>query len=99
MLAAHLHVGPQQPQNRGSFDMVNSQTRFRCPACGFAIFNRRLAQCEFCKAALPVNRLFNASDLARLQAEADRNAKIRKDLAREAEAEKQRKRRRRGDGG
>ena len=79
--------------------MATSQSRFRCPACDFAIFNRRLAQCEACKAELPINLRFNAADLARLQVEADRNEKVRKDLAQDAEAEERRKQRWRGDGG
>lgn len=79
--------------------MPKSPSRFHCPACGFAIFNRRIAQCEACKAQLPVSLLFNTTDLERIQVDADRNEKIRKDLAREAEAEEQRKQRRRGEGG
>ena len=79
--------------------MANTQTRFRCPACGFAIFNRRLPQCEACKAELPQSLLFNDADLNRLQQDADHNAKIRKDMAQEAEAQELKKQRRRGDGG
>ncbi len=76
-----------------------STARFQCPACGFAIFNRRLAACESCKAPLPAALLFSGSDLARLEQEAARIEKIRRDMAREAERDEAEKQRRRGEGG
>lgn len=79
--------------------MATSQDRFRCPACGFAIFNRRIQQCESCKAALPPNLLFNAEDLSRLQAEAEQVEKIRLALTHEAAEEELKRQKRRGDGG
>ena len=73
-------------------------SRFNCPACGFAVFNRRLAACEKCGAALPTALRFTEGELARLEAQAARIDKIRADMAAEAERQEE-KRRRRGDGG
>ena len=74
-------------------------TRFRCPACNFAIFNRRIATCEACGASLPAELLFSPAHLALLDAEHAKNERLRKDMANEAdEAERQRVKRR-GDGG
>ena len=74
-------------------------SRFNCPACGFAVFNRRLAACEKCGAALPTALRFTEGELARLEAQAARIDKIRADMAAEAERQEEEKRRRRGDGG
>ena len=78
---------------------MTTSTRFKCPACGFTIFNRRLAACESCKAPLPVALQFNDTELARLEQESARIEKIRRDMAREAERLEEEKQRRRGDGG
>ena len=74
-------------------------SRFRCPACGFTVFNRRVAACESCKAPLPENLRFSESELARLEEESVRIEKIRRDMAREAERLEEERQRRRGDGG
>lgn len=42
-------------------------TRPTCPACGFAVFNRRCATCEKCHAALPASIAYTASEIAGLQ--------------------------------
>ena len=78
---------------------MTDSSRFRCPACGFAVFNRRVAKCESCKAPLPAGLRFSTDDLVRLEAESVRIEKIRRDMAREAEREEEERQRRRGDGG
>ena len=78
---------------------MTTSMRFKCPACGFSVFNRRLNLCEACKAPLPISLGFNEKELALLEEEALRNAKIRRDLAREAEQIEAKKKRRREDGG
>ena len=79
--------------------LMTDSSRFRCPACGFTVFNRRIAACESCKAPLPANLMFTGKELARLEEESARIAKIRADMAREAERLEQERQRRRGDGG
>lgn len=59
-------------------------SRFRCPACSFPVFNRRVARCESCAAELPASLLFTTPQLAILDAEHARNEKARADLARGA---------------
>ncbi len=78
--------------------MINA-SRFGCPACGFTVFNRRLATCESCKAPLPANLRFTKAELARLEEESARIEKIRADMAREAERLDEERRRSYGDGG
>ncbi len=73
--------------------------KFSCPACGFTVFNRRVATCESCKAALPANMRFSVDELARLEAEAARIDTIRLEMLLEAELAEAEKRKRRGDGG
>ncbi|MFZ2328268.1 MAG: hypothetical protein WAW73_15225 [Rhodoferax sp.] len=74
-------------------------TRFRCPACGFTVFNRRLATCESCHANLSVGLRFTAADLVRLAEDEARNTETRKELARQAEELERQRQKRRGDGG
>lgn len=78
--------------------MIDS-SRFRCPACGFTVFNRRIAACESCKVSLPADLMFTGKELARLEDESARIAKVRADMAREAERLEEERQRRRGDGG
>lgn len=59
----------------------NGASRFTCPACRFPIFNRRVATCESCGAALPAELLFTAQQLKVIDAEHQRNEQARKDLA------------------
>jgi hypothetical protein len=47
--------------------------QYRCPACGFSIFNRRLAVCESCGGALPPDLLFSSEEKAALDAEHERS--------------------------
>lgn len=74
-------------------------TRFRCHACGFTVFNRRLATCESCHANLPVELRFTAADLVRLAEDEARNTETRKELACQAEELERQRQKRRGDGG
>jgi hypothetical protein len=46
---------------------------FKCPACGFRIFNRRLKRCEKCSAALPAEFQYTANELAKIEAERSEN--------------------------
>jgi hypothetical protein len=45
---------------------VNIKPNFKCPACGFTVFNRRYPTCERCKAALPAGMAHSAWELAAL---------------------------------
>jgi len=48
---------------------------FRCPACGFRVFNRRYSRCEGCGAGLPAELLLSDADIElreRRQAELNR---------------------------
>lgn len=54
-----------------------SQGRFRCPACGFQIFNRRLSKCEACGNLLPSELLLTSEVAAKLDAEYERDRKKR----------------------
>lgn len=62
---------------------MSPTSRFRCPSCGFTIFNRRIATCESCSAVLPAELLFTAQHLAVIDAEHARNEQIRAKLASE----------------
>ena len=73
--------------------------RFQCPACGFAVFNRRVANCEFCSLALPASFFLSAVELAAIDAEHERNEQTRKDLARDAEEIERRRAKKWNDGG
>ncbi len=59
--------------------------RFLCPACGFAVFNRRLPTCERCKAVLPEEYVFKPEQLAAIEAEHERYDEMRKDIGREVD--------------
>ena len=74
-------------------------TRLRCPACNFAIFNRRVATCEACGAGLPAELLFSPEHLTFLDAEHAKNERVREDMAKEADALERQRVKRRGDGG
>jgi ribosomal protein L37E len=63
---------------------MNSDTRFRCPACGFAVFNRRVAKCESCSAVLPNELRYTSEELKSIEADHESNEKIRQQLMREA---------------
>jgi len=63
---------------------MTSPSRFRCPACNFPVFNRRVARCESCAAELPASLLFTTPQLAVVDAEHARNEKARAELARGA---------------
>ena len=78
---------------------MTGSSRFNCPTCGFAVFNRRLAACESCKAPLPASLRFSADELAGIERESARIEKIRRDMAQEAERLEQERRRRQGDAG
>jgi len=52
--------------------------RYRCPKCGFRIFNRRVSKCESCGAALPSELLFSQEQIAALDAEHEKSEKQRR---------------------
>lgn len=56
--------------------------RYRCPTCGFQIFNRRVSKCESCGAALPSELLFSRQQIAALDAEHEKSEKQRRARAR-----------------
>ena len=74
-------------------------TRFRCPACQFPIFNRRVAACEACAEKLPADLLFSPEHLSLLDAEHAKNESVREDMAKEADELERQRVKRRGDGG
>jgi len=47
--------------------------RFRCPACGFRVYNRRVRYCEKCKAALPPEFQYTEAELAKIEEERRKN--------------------------
>ncbi|MFH2134865.1 MAG: hypothetical protein ABII81_06750 [Pseudomonadota bacterium] len=47
--------------------------RYRCPACDFPIFNRRVPRCESCGADLPQALLYSEQQIASIDAEFDKN--------------------------
>lgn len=61
-----------------------SQNKFRCPACGFQIFNRRIAKCEACGSQLPNELLFTPEEVAKLDAQYEQNRKHREEQMRRA---------------
>jgi hypothetical protein len=69
---------------------MNTATRFVCPACGFAIFNRRIANCESCAAALPADLLFSPDEVSAMEAEHARNEKLREELEKFEKRERER---------
>lgn len=73
--------------------------RFRCPACGFTVFNTRVTRYEACHAPLPDTARYTAADRARLEQDAADVDRRRAALAREAEEQAAERERRRGDGG
>ena len=40
---------------------------YRCPKCGFRIFNRRYPRCESCKTLLPSELVYSAEEVKELQ--------------------------------
>ena len=57
-------------------------SKYRCPECGFRIFNRRVPRCESCGAALPEELLLTAEEKAALDAEHEESATRRAEQAR-----------------
>lgn len=72
---------------------------FRCPACNFAVFNRRVPKCEKCGRELPEDFRFSSRDLALLAKEQARVDKARRELQRDREEEQRKREERRGSGG
>ena len=60
--------------------LMNTTSRFRCPACGFAVFNRRIAKCESCGGALPADLLYSPEELLMIEQEHAKNEKTRQEL-------------------
>lgn len=56
--------------------------KYRCPSCGFQIFNRRVQKCESCGGKLPQELLFSPQQIAALDAEHERSKKEREARAR-----------------
>jgi hypothetical protein len=52
-------------------------SKYRCPACGFQIFNRRVAKCESCGVAVPRDLLLSAQEASKLDARYERGTKER----------------------
>jgi DNA-directed RNA polymerase subunit RPC12/RpoP len=58
--------------------------KYRCPSCGFQIFNRRFPKCESCGATLPSELLFTPEEIAALDAEHEKSRREREARARKA---------------
>jgi len=58
--------------------------RYRCPECGFQIFNRRVPKCESCGAALPAELLLRRDQIAALDAAHEKSKKEQEARARAA---------------
>lgn len=76
-----------------------SGPRHRCPHCGFAVYNRRLSRCESCGGALPPSIRLSEAERQHMEADAERNEQVRRDLAADAERAEAERERRRGSGG
>lgn len=63
---------------------MTKTARHGCPACGFTVFNRRVARCESCGAALPAGLLFSPEQISSIDAEHERNEKTRQTFKRGA---------------
>lgn len=44
---------------------------FACPSCGFRVFNRRYSKCEHCGKDLPQDLLLTATQIQKLDADAE----------------------------
>jgi hypothetical protein len=53
---------------------MTESSPYRCPACGFGVFNRRYPKCERCAAPLPAALLYSPEEIERLDAEAAASA-------------------------
>lgn len=70
----------------------------KCPSCQRVLYNRRLAQCGFCGAAIPESLRFTAEEEAALKREEADLDQRRKDRQRAADIkEEQREQKRRAD--
>lgn len=76
-----------------------SPARWRCPACDFPVYNRRLRRCERCGLDLPESVGYSPAELAMIAAEEARIERIRLELERAREEEARRREERRGSGG
>jgi hypothetical protein len=70
-------------------------SRYVCPACARAVFNRRLANCEFCDTPLPASFGYKPAELALIAAQEAQSDRARRALAREAAALEEARQRRR----
>jgi uncharacterized Zn finger protein (UPF0148 family) len=61
---------------------MTGNIRYRCPACQFPVFNRRVGTCESCGRALPAGFVYSARQLEDIDAEHVRNEKVRARLER-----------------
>jgi hypothetical protein len=56
---------------------IELNMKYRCPACGFNIFNRRIAKCESCRADLPAHLLFSPDEIKKLDMQYQQRRKER----------------------
>jgi hypothetical protein len=61
-----------------------NQTSFRCPTCGFQIFNRRVQKCESCGNSLPSELLLTAAEMKQLDTEYERARQEREESSRKS---------------
>lgn len=50
---------------------------YKCPACGFQIYNRRVTKCEKCHQPLPADLLFSTTEVAALNTQYESSKKAR----------------------
>jgi hypothetical protein len=81
-----------EPHHRRAMPTITRSLRPTCPACGFAVFNRRYPKCEKCKAELPASIVYTSTEIAGMREKeraddderARRRAEARADRARRA---------------
>jgi hypothetical protein len=63
---------------------MTPERKFRCQACGFQIFNRRVPKCEACGNLLPKELLFTTEEIAALDARHEQSQKDREKAKRKS---------------
>lgn len=80
----------------GQMPTIVRSSRPTCPACGFAVFNRRCATCEKCHAELPPSIAYTAAEIDVLRARETVDDQARELRQSRARARLERKRRQPG---
>jgi len=76
----------------GGDQAAAAQGGVRCPACQRVVFNRRLAACEWCTAALPTGIRMSVEEMSAIDAGEAAKAEQRRQALRQADQESRAKR-------